>query len=494
MKKTTLCGALCVVAALCASGAARIAVDFDTETGPVKPVHGTGQGPLLGWCDFSLFGYLKDAGIPYARLHDVGGPFGKNIYVDIPNIFRDFEADENDPKSYDFTYTDLYLNALVANGVEPYFRLGVTIENSVRQTKKAYRLHPPKDFAKWARICEHVVRHYTEGWADGFRHKITYWEIWNEPDDFPDYRNAMWYGTWRQYCELYEAASKHLKACFPGLKIGGYGRCTAHGVTARCEGRPIPENEVYREKCFEEFCAFVRERRCPLDFFSFHGYIPPEMVGPHADFHRKALDAIGYTRTELHLNEWACGGPRREDWWQTPSVSSKIAAYLVALQASAADAAMVYDARCQVSRYSLLFDPIRNRPAKPYWAFRAFNTLYRLGREVKVSLPGGQGADGLWAVAAKGEAGGAVMIVNDRKEARALELDAGGRAVASCRITDAGRNEEVCALPGELPPESVLLVLFGTASIRPVDGDRRDGSVRRPPAPTTSNRSATSPT
>ena len=26
---------------------------------------------------------------------------------------------------------------------------------------------PPKDYAKWARICEHVVRHYNEGWGWG---------------------------------------------------------------------------------------------------------------------------------------------------------------------------------------------------------------------------------------------------------------------------------------------------------------------------------------
>ena len=40
----------------------------------------------------------------------------------------------------------------------------------------------PKDFKKWAVICEHIIRHYTEGWADGFFYDMPYWEIWNEPD------------------------------------------------------------------------------------------------------------------------------------------------------------------------------------------------------------------------------------------------------------------------------------------------------------------------
>ena len=41
------------------------------------------------------------------------------------------DADENDPKSYRFAFTDALVKALVDNGVEPFFRLGVTIENFV---------------------------------------------------------------------------------------------------------------------------------------------------------------------------------------------------------------------------------------------------------------------------------------------------------------------------------------------------------------------------
>ena len=149
-----------VVLAAADARAAEVRVDFDRVTGPIRAVHGTGQGPLLGYDDFSMFRYLKEAGIPYARLHDVAGAFGKNLFVDIPNIFRDFDADENDPKNYDFAFTDLYLQKLIENGVEPYFRLGVTIENAALRVHPE-RIAPPKDFAKWARICEHVIRHYT---------------------------------------------------------------------------------------------------------------------------------------------------------------------------------------------------------------------------------------------------------------------------------------------------------------------------------------------
>ena len=113
MKKQigTILAAVAVGATLVAAHGADIEIDFGTQTGPMKPVHSTGQGPLLRSQapDFSMFRYLKEAGVPYVRLHDVGGMFGGNLYVDIPNIFRDFDADENDPASYDFVFTDLYL-------------------------------------------------------------------------------------------------------------------------------------------------------------------------------------------------------------------------------------------------------------------------------------------------------------------------------------------------------------------------------------------------
>ena len=111
---------------------ANISVNFDKIVGNIKPMHAVGQPPFRGGfskIDFSPMQTLKEANIPYSRLHDVGGAFGGNRYVDIPNIFRDFDADETNPDSYDFAFTDELIKALVSYGVKPYFRLGVTIEN-----------------------------------------------------------------------------------------------------------------------------------------------------------------------------------------------------------------------------------------------------------------------------------------------------------------------------------------------------------------------------
>ena len=134
--------------------------DFTKVVRPLRAMHGVGQPPFI-FTQYGMFKYLQRAGIPYSRLHDVGGWLGGGLWVDIPNLFRNFDADETKEENYDFAFTDDLVRQLLAHGVEPFFRLGVTIEN--RHDLRSYRIHPPKDFAKWARICEHVIRHYTEG-------------------------------------------------------------------------------------------------------------------------------------------------------------------------------------------------------------------------------------------------------------------------------------------------------------------------------------------
>lgn len=163
----------------------------------------------------------KSARIPYSRNHDSNyiGIYGAPYTHDITAIFPDFNADPTDPNSYDFACTDENILVTKEAGTETFFRLGQTIEHQI----KKHATLPPKDFKKWAVICEHIIRHYNEGWANGFNLKIEYWEIWNEPDlDDDDSTNKRtWGGTKAQFFELYETASKHLKNCFPHLKIGG---------------------------------------------------------------------------------------------------------------------------------------------------------------------------------------------------------------------------------------------------------------------------------
>ena len=451
---------LLAAGALCAT-AAEIKVDFNMVVGPVKRVNGVGQPPLVGkLADYPMFHYLKEAGIPYSRLHDVGGWLGGGLFVDIPVIFPSFDADENDPKSYRFAYTDSLLKALDKNSVEPFFRLGVTIENFVERGYPPVNILPPKDFAKWGRICEHVIRHYTEGWASGFKMKITYWEIWNEPENHPDDNlNPMFRGPFTEYMKLYGTVAPYLKAKFPHLKIGGYGHC---GFYAGVGSDHIPAanstpRTQYFVECSHKFLAAARDNKWPLDFFSYHSYSAPAEALRQVRFADEHLNQYGFTadKCERIFNEWL------------PYVSHKnlgsalqaagVAAELIGLQNGPCDVACIYDARCGVGNYSPLFNPLTYKPHKAYYAFTAFKELRDRGTAVAVQTAGDKN---LWVAAAKGEKDAAVMMANDSDKAIPLACDFQGRKVASCRITDNDRTDAVVPFPSELPPRSFIVAIM----------------------------------
>lgn len=222
----------------------------------------------------------RDAGIPYARTHDASfyATYGGEHIVDVHAIFPNFDADPYDPASYDFVLTDEYLKVIEFAGTETFYRLGSKIEH----WPKKYGTLPPKDFKKWAIICEHIIRHYTEGWADGFRMNIAYWEIWNEPD-FASPNKPTWGGTKQQFFELYPIAATHLKECFPHLKIG---------VPALAGSIDWARD-------------FFAQLKAPLDFFSWHIYAnEPNKVLELGEPICSLLDEYGFTQTEGILNEW----------------------------------------------------------------------------------------------------------------------------------------------------------------------------------------------
>lgn len=375
---------------------ANINVDFNEVTGKIKPMHAVGQPPFFGGfntLNFTPINYLTEAHIPYSRLHDVGGAFGSNRYVDIPNIFRDFDADVNDPKSYDFAFTDVLLEGMAEYKVEPIFRLGVTIENQCNI--RAYRIHPPKDYDKWAKICEHIIRHYNEGWADGYHYGITYWEIWNEPENRHDPKtNQMWTGTAEDYYRLYDVTSKHLKKCFgDSIKVGGYAATGFYNIFAHPEkyGMDIEKRTVdrydspkedYRMEFLYGFFDYIMKEKSPIDFFSWHSYIDAEDNVIMAKFLDKFLKERGYGEIETMLNEWNSTA-RISDSYDTAFASAEAASMLLAMQNSPTSMLCYYDAKWGVGGYAGMFNSLKKRPTPLYYSFKAFGELYALGNQAK---------------------------------------------------------------------------------------------------------------
>ncbi len=372
----------------------RITVDFSKTCGPVKPMHAVGQPPFLG-SNFSFIQSLKAANIPYSRLHDTGGRYGGSQFVDIHNVFPNFDADETDPASYDFFYTDLLLAELMKNDCPPIYRLGETIENDQNKGYPARYIHPPKDYAKWARICEHIIRHYNEGWANGFEYGITYWEIWNEPDNGfragegpMEDRNMMWTGAFEEYYELYAVTAKHLRACFgDSIKIGGYASSGMYAIFNDPEKYGVDPGfqKEYRERYvrflqfFQEFLAYVKKTDAPLDFFSWHSYSDVDRTVEMAKYVDRKLKSEGFS-CEQHCNEW--NNAHSLEGRGTSYANAHAVAMMLGMHDTATDMMCYYDARLGVSSYGGMFNPINCTPFCLYYGFMAYGKLYALGNAV----------------------------------------------------------------------------------------------------------------
>lgn len=153
----------------------QIKADFKNTSGKMKPMHAVNNGPVYKRSadqQVTNLQWFIEAGIPYARTHDASfnSTYGGEHTVDVHAIFPDFSKNPYSEDSYDFACTDEYLRIIELSNAKIFYRLGSKIEHAV----KKYGTVPPADFKKWAVICEHIIRHYTEGWANGFHYDIEY--------------------------------------------------------------------------------------------------------------------------------------------------------------------------------------------------------------------------------------------------------------------------------------------------------------------------------
>ena len=368
-----------------------ITINANNIVGKIKPMHAVNNGPVHVEGEKSNFKEFVDAGIPFVRNHDAAfcRYYGGARSVDIHGVFPDFDKDPYDEASYYFEPTDKYLASIVAAGSEVFYRLGSKIEH-----REKCGTYPPKDNKKWAIICEHIIRHYNEGWANGFHYNIRYWEIWNEPDLDPDdaENKRTWQGVFDDFLPLYETAAKHLKSCFPELMIGGPAFAN---VWLADEGSR-----------FDRFVKYMSERNVPLDFLSWHIYARRvKHFDTCANNVRTTLDKYGYYKTESILNEWNYVENWAELFNQSIEVvrsmkgAAFVAAVMAASQNNSTDMLMYYDAR--PCAFNGMFDVETMKPIWGYYPFVIFNDIYKKGNQLDVATD----SDKLYAVAAKGDDG-----------------------------------------------------------------------------------------
>lgn len=443
-----------------------ILFDFGNPTGIIKPLHGVNNASRK--CDYGEllrdFIALKP---PFSRLHDTAGVCGGGHYVDIANVFPDFSADETDPGSYDFLLTDKYILPIVRAGIQIIFRFGTTIEHEPRK----YRIFPPEDYRKWADVCEHIVRHYNDGWADGFHLGIKYWEIWNEPDglapDIEPYGPPNWLGSALDYYRLYSVTARTIKERHPDVLIGGYSSCFILGSF---------RDGAWREGdtgFLEGFLAYITspQTAAPLDFFSWHCYLSPDnfdKIKRESELVDRMLERFSLSSAQRFNTEWnvcVCDSEtedRRYEYYinfRNEKGGSNVLAAMIEMQRQKIDAAMYYDAQLWLE-YGGLFEVPSLKKTPAYYALKYFSALYELGGACSAASP-----EGVYALAAKnGERQGAVLC-NPKAEAKIVRLKvAGSEKLFKSYIVDSAEPERAfIVFRGEaeflLPPYSQVLFL-----------------------------------
>jgi len=401
--------------ALAAEAGPAVELRLGAPTGrEIKPLNGVNNaprvtpsedGPFGGQCSGNEVLYAA-AKIPFARAHEAALSYcyGGHHCVDISGIFPDFAADPDDPKSYDFAITDKFIADIRSVGTDVLYRMGETIEHGV----KKYGAWPPKDFGKWAKVCEHLIAHYNEGWADGHKWNLRYWEIWNEPDldswgDWKEHPHC-WGGTPEQFYDLFEITAKRLKKRFPDLKIGGPG-------------------SAFRPDWVENFLKEMKKRDVPIDFFSWHHYGCD--AGKYYTQGRRAreyLDKAGYAGAESILDEWNYIRDWTAEFRHTfrESGTSRVAAFMAAAlcnaQRAGVDKMMYYDAG-PTTMFNTIFASGSFDALPGYYALYAWGRLRAYGRETSVT-----GAEGdVVAVAGTDEKGRrAVLFARYPKDANVV--------------------------------------------------------------------------
>jgi hypothetical protein len=380
-----------------------IKVHTETVIGNIKKLNGGNLAPPISnvKTGYDVRKEFQELNMPLTRLHDAPLDNPGCRLIDIPCIFANFHADENDERNYYFKQSDDYIRCCIDEcETAGYYQLGASIEHS----EKKYFVAPPEDTGKWINIASNIIRHYTEGWANGFHYSILYWEIWNEPEG-----ESTWGGPLDQFNQFYVEVATELKKRFPHLKFGG----PAHGG--------------YHRDTTTEFINYCAKHHTPLDFYSYHQYIhePFGWIQKTPVIIRDELDAAGYTETEIHQNEWHYV-PTLDTWRQMRATDEDLwetkvkideemkgldsAAFICAVMSGWQDVPV--DMGCYYSCTGYLdwgiFQTGTNTRTKSYYGMKAFGEIVRYPKRLKTE----KDSAGITALAGKDNKGNSAMLIS----------------------------------------------------------------------------------
>jgi len=151
---------------------------------------------------------------------------------------------------YSFYNVDYLFDFLLSLGMKPIVELSFMPDllASGPQTLFHYKANatPPKSQQAWydliSRLVQHMVGRYGIDEVASW-----YFEVWNEPNN-----GGFWYGTQKQYFELYNTTASAVKSVSPKLRVGG----------------PATMQSMW----VDDFINYCKYNHVPFDFVSTHEY------------------------------------------------------------------------------------------------------------------------------------------------------------------------------------------------------------------------------
>ncbi|MBR3001129.1 MAG: hypothetical protein IKF39_09040 [Oscillospiraceae bacterium] len=190
----------------------------------------------------------EELGIRSVRFH---GIFDDDMWtVSDLNAFSPMPGGRN-VRDWNFRQIGHVYDNLLSVGVKPFVEMSFMPSQLAK--KNATGLHYrnntsiPKDWDEWADYIRSFIRFLLHRYGAD---EVRQWrfEVWNEPD----LRGGFFSGTQKDYFKLYEVTARAVKDVDAGLQVGG-------PSTSAC-------------KWIDEFLAYCRENRVPIDFVSTHHY------------------------------------------------------------------------------------------------------------------------------------------------------------------------------------------------------------------------------
>ena len=255
----------------------------------------------------------RECGFKYIRFH--------GLLQDEMGVYSE---DKHGVPIYNFQYVDALYDAILKTGMKPFVELSFMPQALASGSKTVFwwkgNITPPKDYGKWERLIQTLMKHWTERYGPE-EVKQWFFEVWNEPN-----LDIFWSGSQAEYFKLYAVTARAIKSISPDYRVGGPATAGHAWVT--------------------ETINFATKNHVPLDFISTHDYgvrgigvdengtqqlfliTEPEAIIGGVKGVRAVIAASSMPGLPLHYTEWSTSysprDPVHDSYISAPYILSKL--------------------------------------------------------------------------------------------------------------------------------------------------------------------------